>query len=348
MALAVASVMAAPSMATKRATECNGKSELCSRKYSNVTFLGAHNSYALGTMAQVSTNQLVGVNAQLSDGVRALQIQGHKSSRSDDTANPSGVLLCHTSCSLGSTPLELYLSNVSDFMNQNPTEVVTLIIANNDNIDVNDWASAFQKNGLDQIAYKPPSDTVTKDQWPTLQEMIDSKQRLVVFMDYKSDLSRVNYIIPEFKNVWENPYDQTSGTFNCTPDRYDGDTSQMMYLINHYRDNVDSIAGQEIKLPARDKLNVTNSVDSIMRDANSCAKQYNSYPTFVLVDFYNVGNGSVFAATSGMNNVAYEKKGVTPVPTSTSGAFRLDPTVYTAWMSVLTIGVSALLSALLM
>lgn len=32
----------------RRATVCNGHSELCGRSFGNVTFVGAHDSYAIG------------------------------------------------------------------------------------------------------------------------------------------------------------------------------------------------------------------------------------------------------------------------------------------------------------
>ena len=33
---------------TRRATVCNGHAELCDRSFGNVTFVGAHDSYAIG------------------------------------------------------------------------------------------------------------------------------------------------------------------------------------------------------------------------------------------------------------------------------------------------------------
>ena len=55
------------------ATTCNGHASLCDKKYSNVTFLGAHNSYAVG--ASVADNQNKDVTDQLNDGIRTLQVQ---------------------------------------------------------------------------------------------------------------------------------------------------------------------------------------------------------------------------------------------------------------------------------
>lgn len=52
---------------------CNGHAELCERQYSSVTFMGAHNSYAVGE--GLGDNQLKDVTAQLNDGIRTLQVQ---------------------------------------------------------------------------------------------------------------------------------------------------------------------------------------------------------------------------------------------------------------------------------
>ena len=41
---------------SSRATVCNGHAELCSRSYGNVTFIGAHDSYAIGSTSQRKNN----------------------------------------------------------------------------------------------------------------------------------------------------------------------------------------------------------------------------------------------------------------------------------------------------
>lgn len=40
----------------RQATTCNGHAELCDRSYGNITFVGAHDSYAVGTSG-LATNQ---------------------------------------------------------------------------------------------------------------------------------------------------------------------------------------------------------------------------------------------------------------------------------------------------
>lgn len=48
---------------------CNGYAELCSRKYSNVTMVAAHNSPFV-KQANVAANQVLDVQSQLNDGIR--------------------------------------------------------------------------------------------------------------------------------------------------------------------------------------------------------------------------------------------------------------------------------------
>lgn len=288
-------------MFSKRDSVCNGYSELCERKYSNVTYIGAHDSYAVGKTTSLGANQQLDVNDQLDSGIRTLQIQGHKSGNS-----ASGISLCHTSCTLmNAGAAEKYFSQVSKWVQTNPDEVITIIIANNDNLPATQWRKAFSSSGLDKYAFSPGSEKLSKNDWPTLQEMINKNRRVVVFMDYETNTDKVEYILPEFKNVWENEYDQSKTPFNCTPSRISGESSQMMYLENHYLNKEGDIFGKKYTKPDVDQLDKTNSANSLLKDANKCAQRHESYPTFMLVDFFDSNNGSVFEAAATMNNVKY-------------------------------------------
>src|ERR1700712_480317 len=62
------SALAAP---TIRDLPCNGETSLCNRKYSNVSFIGAHDSAFVGPLP--TQNQDLSVTAQLNGGLRFLQ-----------------------------------------------------------------------------------------------------------------------------------------------------------------------------------------------------------------------------------------------------------------------------------
>ncbi|KAJ8088934.1 hypothetical protein PM082_014181 [Marasmius tenuissimus] len=78
-ALSIASLALGSALSKKRATVCNGRAELCNRGYGEVTFLGAHNSFAASqSIFALARNQELNVVAQLNNfGVRFLQGQAH-------------------------------------------------------------------------------------------------------------------------------------------------------------------------------------------------------------------------------------------------------------------------------
>jgi hypothetical protein len=79
--------------------------------------------------------------------------------------------------------------------------VVTLLVTNPDSLEVLQyWAPSFVESGIDKVAYAPSS-PVSRGNWPTLGQMIDSGQRVVVFMDFNSNTTEVPYILPEFNDV---------------------------------------------------------------------------------------------------------------------------------------------------
>lgn len=155
---------------------CNGQDALCGRAYSNVTFVGAHNSAFVGEL--LADNQLLSVPDQLGLGVRFLQAQTH-----DFLGH---IQMCHTSClERNAGSLRDYLAPVKAFLDDdaNANEVVTLLLTNGDAISVSDFADVFTSVGLDEYAFTPPTNgTLAWDQWPSLQQMIDDGTRLVVWM----------------------------------------------------------------------------------------------------------------------------------------------------------------------
>jgi len=295
-----------------RATTCNGHPELCSRLYSNVSFVGAHDSYAVG-VNNLATNQDYDVTQQLNDGIRMLQMQAH---------NQSGVIrLCHTSCLLfDGGSLQDYLGKVKTWLDGNPNDVVTLLIVNSDDLPPSQFDSVFQAANLVTISYAPPQATVPISQWPTMGSLIDSGKRLVTFLDAEADFTSVPYIIDEFTNVWETAFDVTDPTFDCNVNRTKGDTTTQMYLINHFLDEEVNVIASSIA-PNKGALNVTNSASgpgSLGLQASECGAQNGRSPNFMLVDFYEYGGGSVFEVAATLNGVTYAPTSAiaTPIPDS--------------------------------
>ncbi|KAL7424979.1 hypothetical protein Q5752_000666 [Cryptotrichosporon argae] len=295
--------LAAPVLA---ASVCNGDAALCDQLYSNVTFLGAHDSYAVGST--VADNQDKNVTGQLNDGIRALQIQTHNTT--------SGIHVCHTSCELvdGGT-LTSYLASVAAWLAANPNDVVTLIMVNTDDLAVSNFAAEFEAAGLSSLAYAPAAATVALADWPSLGTLIDAGTPLVVFMDYEADFTTTPYILDEFANMFEDAYDVTSQDFSCAQNRTDGSPTSQLMLINHFLDEAYDFVGTTFWVPNKDKLNETNAASgygSIGAHVDSCNQIWGRKPNIILLDYYDSNGDAPFDYVASLNAIADPTNTVTP------------------------------------
>ncbi|KAF9481497.1 PLC-like phosphodiesterase [Pholiota conissans] len=283
---------------------CNGHAELCDRKYGNTTFLGSHDSFAVsGNPFALARNQEVSLKQQLSLGVRMLQAQGHMVDKE--------LHFCHTTCGLfDGGSVEKYLRKVKRFLDSHPNEVLTLIFTNPEGVSVQDvWKPIFDKTGVSELAYGPPLPIMSRDDWPTLGEMIESGKRVVVFMDHGAENRNnpsVDFILPQFQMMWEDKYDPTNSAFPCKVDRTSGPLapSQQLSLINHNLNANIFPIGRGILIPDRLNSPRTNSISSISKHSAHCA-QYaeDRNPNFVLLDYVNVGQG--LTAVNRLNGIEY-------------------------------------------
>ncbi|CAD6577111.1 MAG: Ribosome bioproteinsis protein brx1 [Tremellales sp. Tagirdzhanova-0007] len=301
----VAAILPSIAASVRAADICNGDSSLCFRSYSNVTYIGAHDSYANGT--SIADNQDKGVVAQLNDGVRALQIQTHNAA--------DGIHLCHTSCSLldGGT-LESYLTKLAGWLQVNPGDVVTLVMVNIDDLAPTAFTSAFNASGAVDRTYSPPNATLSLDEWPTLSELTNANTNLVVFMDTQADFSSVPYLIDEFSHMFEDAYDVTNPTWDCSANRSTGNPGSSMMLINHFLDLTYTIAGTQLFVPDKTSINTTNSENSIDQHVNNCQNIWGRNPNVILLDFYDSNGNSPFDVAAALNGLA------APSTTVTSGS----------------------------
>jgi hypothetical protein len=172
----VLGVPAAEMLPGADAATCNGRSEYCSRSYSNITFVASHDSAFVGELPQ--QNQNIDITAQLNMGIRYLQAQTHHS-----LLDKNVLELCHTSCLLEDAgTLESYLGTVKKFLDANTNEVVTILLTNGDSVDITEFGKTFASSGIDSYAFVPSSNPLPIGKWPTMSELISSGKRLVVFL----------------------------------------------------------------------------------------------------------------------------------------------------------------------
>ncbi|EDR03377.1 uncharacterized protein LACBIDRAFT_307156 [Laccaria bicolor S238N-H82] len=275
----------------KRATICNGHAELCDRPYGNTTFLAAHNSYAFSRdPLALARDQEVDVLTQINIGARMLQGQAHMK---------NGQLhFCHTTCNLFDGGLVFdYLRKVKTFLDANPYEVFTFIFTNPEQVSISDvWKPIFDQAGISPIAYTPPTRLMKRGDWPTLKELLDANKRVIIFLDAGADGSgggTVDFILPQFQMVWEDPFSPTDNEFPCKIDRTDGPLANddHLHLINHNL-NKNIVPWNLGTVLVSDFLNApkTNAVSSILMHANNCAPfSQGRAPNFVLLDYINIG-----------------------------------------------------------
>ncbi|TVY31555.1 putative secreted protein [Lachnellula subtilissima] len=287
-------------------TPCNNYPEFCSRKYGNITEVSAHNSPFVKT-GNAAANQELSVTTQLNDGIRLLQGQMHFVNNTPH--------FCHTSCDvLDAGPITSYLSEVYAWVSTHPYDIVTLLLGNGNYSKVETYVPFIQSTGLVQYAYEPPKIPMALNDWPTLASMILSGKRVVFFMDYDANQTAVPWILDEFSQMWETPFDPTDRSFPCTaqrpPNLSDNDAKNRMYLTNHNLNYDISILGNSLLVPEIPLLNITNNITgdgSLGVSTHDCVQEWDYPPKFLNVDFYNVGNGSVFEVAAKYNNVTYTR-----------------------------------------
>lgn len=283
----------------------------------------AHNS-PFHIAHNAASNQQYDVTQQLNDGIRGLQFETHM---------PNNTLrLCHTSCDLlDAGTLEAYLVTVVQWLENNPYEVITIMMGNDDRVNPDSYVAPFTNSGMLRYVYTTPQSPMPLAAWPKLSEMILSQKRVVVMLDYLANQTAIPWLLDQFSQQWQTPFSPTDLSFPCTeqrPPNQARETSEnRMYMTNHNL-NVDiSIASDSILVPAYGMLNQTNSANvdtygSLQAGVDNCTVMWNRPPTFLLVDYYNIGNfnGSVFQVAARANNVTYDRAGCCGTSAATSAA----------------------------
>ncbi|MBL4752974.1 MAG: hypothetical protein JKY52_05150 [Flavobacteriales bacterium] len=257
--------------------QCNGDAALCDKRYDEVVYVTTHNGFNYSPNFQLP-NQSFPVSQQMTDGVRAFML---------DVYNVFGTpTLYHGTAILGSEPLEDVLIDIKDFLVANPNEVLTIIFEAN--ITASEMEAVFVSSGLTPYLY-----TQTLGQpWPTLQQMIDLDQRLVVF----SDLDDAGPGQEWYHYMWEYCVEtdfsnKSRADFSCEFNR--GDSVNSLFILNHFITDQLSGTGE------LDSSVIANSNPYFINRANQCMAEKLKLPNFLTVDFYDVGD--VFATKDQLN-----------------------------------------------
>jgi hypothetical protein len=294
---------------------CNGRRELCDRRYSDVAFVATHNSMAAADEpGWYRAEQPTGVMGQLHAGVRVFLIDswyGQQTERPGVVATAGRVRESanrQARAEYGGAVVEKAL-RVRDALRLEPTgpvepylchdlcelgstlwqplmeDVATWMEQNprevvtfliQDVVTPEDTADLFADSGLTKYVFEPRPG----EEWPTLGEMVSSGQRLVVLMENNGGGTAVPWLLQGFTWVQDTPFDfATVDEFSCEPFR--GSPDSPLFLVNHW-----------VNQP-RSRVSVSqeaNSADVLGDRLRTCEQERGMVPNFVAVDFYDLGD----------------------------------------------------------
>jgi hypothetical protein len=294
-------------------TACNGYAELCDRRLDRVVFPTTHNAMGgADNPGWMFPNQSYSIPRQLEDGVRAFMIDAHygipvgdkvKTVLENEKAamakyeavvgkegaeaalrirdrlvggdeKDRAVFMGHGFCELGATSLTETLGRMRDFLVANPGEIIVIIIQD-EGVTPQDIAKCFDESGLLDFVYRGP---VTPP-WPTLRQMAESNQRVVVLAENNS--AGVPWYHRAFEVIQETPYTfHEPSQFSENPNR--GGTGGSLLLMNHWIEST--------PMPKPSNAEVVNAHDFLLKRAKRCERVRGRVVNFVAVDFYATGD----------------------------------------------------------
>ena len=290
---------------------CNGAAELCGRRLDEVVFPSTHNAMSAADIPNwMFPQQESGIAGQLEDGIRGLLVDVHygipvagrvktdlaseigsrdkldravgkegvdaamriRDRLAGEPEGERGLYLCHGFCELGATPLAAALRAIHEFLVSHPGEVLVIVIE--DYVAPEDLAAEFEKSGLADLAYRGPAGPP----WPTLRELIDSRQRVLVLTE--SGRGGVAWIHPAFDVMQETPYSfKQPSELSCAANR--GGTLGSLFLINNWIDTTPA--------PKPSNAAIVNAYEALLARARRCQAERGRRPNLVAVDFYRTG-----------------------------------------------------------
>ncbi|MDC0552185.1 phosphatidylinositol-specific phospholipase C domain-containing protein [Flavobacteriaceae bacterium] len=256
--------------------QCNGSYDLCNKRYNEVAYLTTHNAFNSKQDRYLFPNQKTNITEQLNNGVRGLMIDVYEDNES--------IVVYHAYKFLGSQPLSVYLNDIKYFLDNNPNEILTIILETY--TSSNAIENEISKVGLLEYLHTQDVNSL----WPKLQMMIDSNKRLVIL----SDKNDANENQSWYHYMWDFAVENKYGQINCEFNR--GNPENSLFIFNHF---ITSLTGN------KDNANKVNSFKYFMNHITKCKDLKNKFPNFITVDFYEIGES--LDVVSKLNTIGFTR-----------------------------------------
>ena len=301
-----------PPVADPDRNGCNGSTDLCDRRLDQVALAGSHNAMATtAEPGWYLAEQRLSIVGQVASGVHALMLDVYPGWRSGGVVRtdvrrketltaaeeeltaegraalarlqvsagavpPEGAdvraYLCHGYCELGATDMVESLQGIDDYLDQNPEQVVMLILQ--DYLTGAETAEVFEQAGVLDRVWPLGVDELM----PQLRDLVESGRTLVVTSENHG--GEVPWMPDVYAIAEETPYDWPSAeAFTCEPAR--GGTGKPLFLVNHWISNTSSPIAN---------ARVANATRELERRIDRCRAERGRAPTILAVDFVDVGD----------------------------------------------------------
>jgi len=262
--------------------QSNAGGELSAKAYNQIAFLTTHNAFNNAEESFSYPNQDYSITRQLVDGVRALMLDVYEVG--------AERYEYHSFQALGKKRFVDDLTQIKAFLDNNPNEVVTIILecyTSADKIDAD-----IRIAGLYDYLFIKNNDK----NWPLLSEMIASGKRLVVFSDKNDASSTQGWYHYVWKYAVETSFEITDkNDFSYTFNR--GNAGNPLFILNHF------VVTKTLGVGNRSAAKEANEYNFLSERIKGSETKVNKYPNFVVVDFYNLGDG--IKAICDFNGIIY-------------------------------------------
>lgn len=262
---------------------CNGSVDNCVLRVDQMMFGLVHNA-----MASEEKGFIVGYNHQL--GISKALMAGYRG-LSLDVCNCNGMIqFCHNVCDLGERVPNEVFTNMVQFLNDYPSEVVVLLFEASTEKGPIVWNNLYDEmstvDGFSDMIYVHTYGNA----WPTMGTLVSQNKRIIVF--YMNGGTCTNNACPlgfyYFYNYAKETQYQSASLDELQNYSYSCEVTRgpeagapfpaTFFAVNNF-----------VTPPDVDASTIANSQDSLSSLLNKCANINGVRPNFVYLDFWNVG-----------------------------------------------------------